>query len=213
MANKIKDIFTKEKVSNFFKSLIKSPILYITLFAIAADFISKQVIMHTLEEGQSINLIGTFIIVTYVRNPGAIFSLGADSKAAHIAFIVIRAIIAVVLPIIYLFKAKGVKMRYRVCIMLIYAGCVGNLIDGLFYYNPQVGMTCVTDWILMPFPDATFNLADSYITVCVILLIIFILVDEIKEALVRNRKGEFSMTPEEYEKKMKEQKEHEDNHK
>ncbi len=213
MLNKIKDIFTKEKVKNFFKCLIKSPLFYITLFAIIADIVSKWAVQLNLFVGQEVTIIPNFLFVTLAHNTGGMFSFGANSEGARIALIVVRSLLAVIIPIAYLYKKKELKMRYRVCILLIYAGCIGNLIDGLFYYENIVGFRGVIDWIQFSFFDATFNIADSYVTVCVFLIIIFIIIDEIKEVLERNRKGEYSMTPEEYQKKLDEEKKNENKNK
>ena len=212
MELKIKEIFTKEKVKVFFLNLVKSPIFYITLFAIIADIVSKWCVQLNLTESSDpIAIIPNFIYVELVHNTGGIFGMGAGNVGARIALIVIRAILAVAIPVVYLLKGKDLKKRYKVCIMLIYAGCIGNLIDGIFYYPNIVGFMGVIDWIKLSFFDPVFNLADSYVTVCVILLLLFIIIDEIIELVKRNRSGEFSMTPEEYQKKLDEEKKHENN--
>lgn len=209
MEQKIKEIFTKEKVKSFFLSLIKSPIFYITLAAIIIDLVSKWCVVLNLHTGDEVTIIPNFIYVTLTFNTGGIFGIGAGQEGARIALIIIRAILAVVIPVVYLLKGKELKRRYKVCIMLIYAGCIGNLIDGLFYYDNITGFTGVVDWIRLSFFGPIFNLADSYVTVCVILILLFIIIDEIIEAVRRNRRGEFSMTPEEYQKKLDAEKKNE----
>lgn len=216
MQQKIKELFTKEKVKSFFLSLIKSPLFYITLAAIIVDIITKWIMVkyyNGIEQGPDggVWVIPNFVKVTLIYNTGGIFGVGSSNEAARVALIVIRAILAVAIPVVYLLKGQELKKRYKVCIMLIYAGCIGNLIDGLFYYDNITGFTGVVDWIKFSFFDYIFNLADSYVTVCVILILIFIIIDEIKEAVIRNRRGEFSMTPEEYAKKMEAEKKHENN--
>lgn len=207
MVQKIKDYFTKEKVKNFFLSLIKSPLFYITLAAIIIDIVSKWCVV--LNFNGDVELIPNFLYVTLTFNRGGIFGIGDGNEGARIVLIIIRAILAVVIPVVYLLKGKELKKRYKVCIMLIYAGCIGNLIDGVFYYDNITGFTGVVDWIKFSFFDPVFNLADSYVTVCVILILLFIIIDEIKELVVRNRRGEFSMTPEEYQKKLDAEKKNE----
>lgn len=209
MPKKLNEIFTQEKIKKFFLSLIKSPLFYITLGAIIVDLVSKWCVQLNLREGAQVTIIPNFLFVTLTHNTGGIFGVGSGNEGARVALIVIRTILAVVIPVVYLLKGKELKKRYKVCIMLIYAGCIGNLIDGLFYYNNITGFTGVIDWIQFSFFAPVFNLADSYVTVCVILILIFIIVDEIIEAVKRNRRGEFSMTPEEYAKKMEEEKKHE----
>lgn len=202
----------RDKLINFAKKLVRSPIFYIVLGALVIDIMTKWIMVNHFhgEEGNDIWLIPNFLKVTLLYNTGAIFGMGGGELGTRITLIVIRAILAVVIPVVYLLKGQNLKMRYKVTIMLIYAGCLGNLIDGLFYWKPIVGFDGVVDWIAFSFFQYTFNLADSYVTVCVFLIIIFIIIDEIKEVVARNRRGEFKMTPEEYEKHLAEQKKHED---
>lgn len=214
MKQKIKDLFTKEKVKSFFLALIKSPIFYITLVAIIVDIMTKWIMVNQFNaaeqpEGGGIVLIPNFLRVTLMFNTRGIFGIGGNSMGARVSIVVIRSILAVVIPIVYLLKGKELKKRYKITIMLIYAGCIGNLIDGLFNWQPLVGFDGVVDWIRFDFFPYTFNLADSYVTVCVILILIFIIVDEIIEVVKRNRRGEFSMTPEEYQKKLDAEKKNE----
>lgn len=212
MEKKSKDFLVK--CQKFFISLVKSPLFYITLLAIIIDIVSKWCVVLYIPRNAygspiPIYLIPNFLYVTFLTNQGGIGGIGNSNWGSHVALVVIRAILAAVIPIVYLLKGKELKKRYKVCIMLIYAGCIGNLIDGLFYYDGIVGFTGVIDWIGIDGFFGIFNMADAYVTVCVILILIFLIVDEIIELVKRNRRGEFSMTPEEYAKKMEEEKKHE----
>ena len=200
----------KENFLKFLINLIKSPIFYITLAAIIIDIVSKRIVAANIALHHNVTIIPNFIHITLDYNTKGIFGLGSDSFAARVLLVVFRALIAVILPIVYLIKCKNLKKRYKVTIMLIYAGCIGNLFDGIFNFNQGV-----IDWICFDFNwfPYIFNLADSYVTVCVFLIIIFLIVDEIKELINRNRRGEFTMTPEEYEKHLKEQNEKNNNSK
>lgn len=199
-------------IKAFLLSLIKNPLFYIILATIIIDIVSKWCVVLNLKEHSRVYLIPNFLFVTLEFNPGGIFSFGANNEGLRIFLICVRVLLAIFIPIVYFLKGRGIKKRYKVCLSLIYAGCIGNLIDSLFYYENIVGFRGVVDWIRFTFFNATFNLADSYVTVSVILIIIFLIVDEIIEAIKRNRRGEFSMTPEEYEKHLKESKNNENNH-
>ena len=63
--------------------------------------------------------------------------------------------------------------------MLMLTGAIGNLIDRLFYAQSNF---CVVDWIdFCGIWAYIFNLADSGIVVGTIMLIVWLIVEEVKE--------------------------------
>lgn len=200
MGNKV----TKESVVVFLKKLVRHPLFYVTLGLFVIDIVSKWILVNVNPNG-TVWLIPNFLGVKLVFNTGAIFGLGDGQIWARILFIVIRLILAILIPIVYFLKGQGIKTRYKVCLAMIYAGCIGNLVDSTFYWPNITGFSGVVDWIQFSFFSPTFNLADSYITIAVFLLIIFIIIDEIIEVREKNRKGAYTLTPEEYEKKLAEE--------
>ena len=95
--------------------------------------------------------------------------------------------------------------KERVCAMLLASGAIGNLIDRAFYWVPITGFDGVIDFIQFYLgggpsqgtsfinPFATFNLADSYLTIGIIYLIVLMVLDSIKEN--KNRKSEWTEDP------------------
>ena len=199
--------FSKENVLNYLKRLIRHPLFYVLLALFALDIASKWIIVGIFKtpNGSTTWLIPNFLGVRFICNTGAIFGLGQGETWARGLFIAIRLILAILIPFIYFLKGRAIKMRYKVALAMIYAGCIGNLVDSMFYWPNITGFNGVVDWIQFSFFSPTFNLADSYITIAVFLLIIFIIIDEIKEVTIKNRKGAYTLTPEEYEKKLAEE--------
>lgn len=183
-------------------------LICLTLGLFLIDLLTKWIMVWNqasfggINAGKEIAIIPNFILVTLITNNGTIFGIGSNSVAARIILIIIRGLIAIIAPIVYYYKGKDLKKRYKVLIAFIYAGCIGNLVDSAFYWQGTVGFSGVVDWIKFSFFPYIFNIADSYVTVSIFLLIIFIIIDEVKEIKERNKHGEFSMTPEEYEKKL-----------
>ena len=89
--------------------------------------------------------------------------------------------------------------------MLLASGAIGNLIDRAFYWMPITGFDGVIDFIQFYLgggpskgtsfinPFATFNLADSFLTIGIIYLIVLMVLDSIKEN--KNKKSEWSDDP------------------
>ncbi|AKP66576.1 signal peptidase II [Companilactobacillus ginsenosidimutans] len=109
-------------------------------------------------------LIPGLISLTNVRNTGAAWSM-LEGKMYF--FYIITAIAVIVL--IYLFvKADKTDYLYRFSLLFLFAGTLGNAIDR-FTRQFVIDMFNL-DFINFPI----FNLADTYITVGVILLIIYL---------------------------------------
>ena len=147
----------------------------ITLVIIAAlvaidQFIKLLVIEH-LEPIGSLPLIDGFIQLNYAENTGAAF--GSFSGKTSLLSIFTFAIIVV--GIIYLMvKKRKVDVEY-VCITLILAGGLGNLVDRVF-------RGFVVDYIEPLFIDfAIFNFADILVTCSCIVLVIWLIYDIYRE--------------------------------
>ena len=197
----------KKEILLFIKDLLKHPLFYILIVLFIADIVSKWVIASHFNfiAGQSITLIPGFLIIELVYNEGAIGGLGGN-LAGRIIFIIIRAIIVFGAPIVYFYKHDNLKKSYKICLGLIYVGAIGNFIDSTFYWKGITPFSGVIDFINHPwFKIGTYNFADAYITIGVFLIIILFIIDEIKEIRIKNRQGAYSLTPEEYEKRLAEQ--------
>ena len=133
-----------------------------TIIFVFIDQISKGLINIGMNLNQSIEIIPNFLNLTYVHNTGAAFSIFEGAKW----FFIITAII--VLNIIYIFfiKDKELKNSEIVIYSLLISGIIGNLID-------RVVFGYVIDFIdVNIFNFAIFNLADSFIVIAVVLLLI-----------------------------------------
>jgi len=133
------------------------------LLVAAADQLSKIWIRSNLDVAQSLPEIGLFRI-TRIHNTGAAFGLFQDQSFSLtiVAFIGIVVILFFALSVSRRFPLLDTKL-VKPALGLVLGGTIGNLVDRLrFGY--------VTDFIdigIWP----TFNIADSAVTVGVILFI------------------------------------------
>jgi signal peptidase II len=137
----------------------------VAVFVLAADIISKAVVVARMPGHAPIRLIGSFLELTYTRNGGAAFSIGASMT------IVFTAIALGV--IIYIARAAR-KLRsigWAVALGLLLGGATGNLLDRIFR-APGPFQGHVIDWIELPHWPV-FNLADSSI-VCAGALVVLL---------------------------------------
>jgi signal peptidase II len=147
---------------------------YIILFVTVAvvilfDFITKAYISSTMSLHESFVVIGGFLNITYVRNPGAAFSFLADAPAVFRSiFFMSVTVLAIVLVLYYIAKSKIEEQLMIFSLSLILAGAVGNLID-------RVRFGEVVDFIdvyIRSYHWPAFNVADSAITVGAVVMIL-----------------------------------------
>lgn len=151
---------TKKKITTLVLDL-----LFILLF-IAGDQYSKAGAIANLKEQEALKLVPDVLHFHYLENHGAAFGMLQNQKL----FFIFMAVIILVLIAFVLIKAPEQK-KYtgmHVCLVLIGAGAVGNMIDRIRYGY-------VVDFIyfiLIDFP--IFNVADIYVTLGTAMLILLI---------------------------------------
>ncbi|KUN03809.1 signal peptidase II [Streptomyces yokosukanensis] len=136
----------------------------VAAFAYALDLISKMLVVAKLEGRAPIKLVGDWLELNALRNPGAAFGFGA---AFTVIFTVIAA--AVIVVIIRLAR-KLYSYPWAVALGLLLGGALGNLTDRIFR-SPGVFEGEVVDFIA-PRGFAVFNLADSAIVCGGILIVL-----------------------------------------
>ena len=147
------------------------------LILIALDQISKLAVLKHLAGGGEVTLIPGFFRLLYVENRGAAFGILQEGRPLFI--IITIAVIGFLIYAIYR-KREEVKGMLRMALVLILAGAVGNFID-------RLRLHFVVDFLSFRFfgrDFAVFNLADSFIVVGTILLMIHVLFGDEKDSHV-----------------------------
>ncbi len=137
---------------------------------LAADQFVKYLTVENLPYGEPVPVLGEFLQLLFVRNPGAAFSIGADHTWI---FTIALSVVAMVI----IWKAVGVQSRlWAVVLGCLLGGVLGNLGDR-FFREPGFAMGEVVDMISMPWMmPAIFNIADVFIVtgmISVALLVVF----------------------------------------
>jgi signal peptidase II len=165
----------------------KKPIEYIIYSAIILggiliDQISKFLISHFMNIGDSIPLIKDFLHITYTTNDGAAFGMmdGADTRWIFMSV----SVISLLAFAAYLYLGHAENRLYEISLAMVISGGIGNMIDRLgfgFYVNSD-GIGEVIDFIdFCGIWKAIFNGADSFVCVGASLLILALVLDLIKE--------------------------------
>ncbi|MDD5428520.1 MAG: signal peptidase II [Candidatus Omnitrophica bacterium] len=137
------------------------------IFALASlvfvlDRITKIIALSAMSSGQSIEVLPNIFHITLVLNNGTAFGL---MKGQNTALAVITAAAAVSI-VAYAVTHKGLSLAVSSALGLILGGALGNLLD-------RIKFGCVVDFFdfrIWP----VFNIADSAITVGMIILVIIL---------------------------------------
>ena len=137
----------------------------ISLIFILVDFIVKIIVNSNMNVYDSIIIIPNFFSITYVRNIGAAFSIMENSR---ILFIII-GFIALILIYKYLIMNKVLNKYLMISYSMLIGGIIGNMIDRIIYGY-------VIDYLsfnLFGYNFPIFNLADTFIVVSIIMLLLY----------------------------------------
>jgi len=157
-----------------------SPLL-LSMLIILLDQISKAlVVMYIPYRTVGFSLWGDFFRLIYVKNTGVAFSLGDQFLP------VVRIVLFILTPLgimgylaYYLVSSREESKLQKFCLAGIVGGGLGNLIDRIFRPDGVVDFLDIRFYGLFGmerFP--TFNIADSSIVVCGILLFISLWIKE-----------------------------------
>lgn len=143
--------------------------LTVSALVLILDQVTKIIVDKTMSLYHTIEIIPNLAALTYLRNTGAAFGVLAGEQSVYrTGFFVLVSIVALGC-ILYLLKlTRPEKKITLVSLALILGGAVGNMID-------RLRMGEVIDFILLHYYDLhwpAFNVADSAISIGVVLLII-----------------------------------------
>ena len=141
----------------------------IVLLLIGLDQLVKNYVVQQIPLGEVRSWIPNLVSLTYLQNRGAAFSMLQDQQWL---FAVITLVVMVG-AIWYLHKHMEDSLCMVFGLTLIIAGGLGNFID-------RMSQGFVVDMFHLDFINfAIFNVADSYLTVGVIILLIAMLKEEV----------------------------------
>ena len=139
-------------------------LLLLALLTVALDAATKALVVARLEGHAPVHVLGDVLTFDVSRNSGAAFSF---AQGATVLFTLIAAVVVVVIVrTLPRLRSSG----WAVTLGLLLGGAVGNLLDRLFR-APGVGRGWVVDFVHVRW-FATFNVADSAITVGAVLAVL-----------------------------------------
>lgn len=140
----------------------KKPYIIALCFFII-DLISKQIVVRVIPLHESIKVIKNFFYLTYTRNTGAAFSILEDAR--------ILLLIVTIIALFFINKfmnKEEIKGIENFIYGIIIGGILGNLFDRVIYGY----VIDFLDFKIFGYNYPIFNLADTFIVIGVIMLVI-----------------------------------------
>jgi len=142
-------------------------IFFVSLPLYALDQLTKQLVLRLISSYEARIIVPDFFSLVNVTNTGAAFG----SFKGNNTFFIVVSIIALVIVTVLLVRPRHPDSLRDLSLALLLAGILGNLTDRLLYGH-------VIDFLLFNLhvqyadPWPAFNVADSCISVAVVLFII-----------------------------------------
>ena len=148
--------------------------ILIIIASVVLDQISKLIVLGFLNKNEPFVLIDRVLRFTYVENDGMAFGLLGE----HRWVFMLLSTIGIAFMAIYLWKFRPTSNLACIALSLIIGGGIGNMID-------RVRLGFVVDFIdfyAFDFWIWVFNVADSCVCVGAGLLILYLVIDIIKDS-------------------------------
>ncbi len=170
-------------------------VLYVTACIIVADQMTKfwvkgieipllGISIQGMSLGSSFPVLGDFLRITFIENPGMAFGIEIGGKI----FLTLFSIVASIGILFYLYLMRKENLTFRLSLSFILGGAVGNLIDrvfyGVLYGEGALFHGKVVDFIDIDFFNIdlwgfhlsrfwVFNIADASVTIGVLIMLLF----------------------------------------
>lgn len=135
----------------------------LALTIVAADQLAKALVTRSLAPGQSVDVVGDLVRIVFGQNSGALFGLFKDNA------LMFGIVSLIVVGLIVVYHARTTASLYlTITLGLLLGGAIGNMVDRL-----RLGY--VVDFVdvgLGPTRFYTFNVADSAISLAILLLFV-----------------------------------------
>ncbi|MCP4111241.1 MAG: signal peptidase II [Desulfobacteraceae bacterium] len=171
-------------INSQYKSLFENvkikyaKLAFISSLVVIIDQATKIVILNTMALYHSVPVIPGFFSITHIHNRGGAFGILADQSSIIIKFLFLFVSSLAACFVLYFYKKTPEEYPFLAsAFSMIFGGAVGNLIDRI-----RIGeVVDFLDFYIGEKHWPAFNVADSAITVGVIIFIFHILLNKMPE--------------------------------
>jgi len=178
-------IASRQKRSRKLAASSSKPLLWpvvLLLFTVLVDQLTKIWAVARLEGGQSIEVLGQFVMLTLVYNEGGAMGTRLAPSASYL----IASLLILCFVLYYIWKLRH-RAAFAIPLALIAGGAIGNILD-------RIRLGRVIDFLDVDFFDInllgfsldrwwTFNVADAAISCSIVFLMVHMLISRPKHGL------------------------------
>ncbi len=140
--------------------------IFLSLLLVAADQITKLLVVKNIPVNDSIELIPDFFSLSHVRNTGAAFGMLSNQRWVFMVF----TAIVIVCAVAALCSGRVKNIWGILSLSLVIGGGIGNMIDRI-YLGEVVDFFAFNFW---GYQFAVFNVADIFVCCGTIILAFYI---------------------------------------
>ncbi len=145
---------------------------------VALDQMTKALVLKTMALYHSIPVIPGFFSLTHIRNPGGAFGFMARQGPGVRAFLFLAVSLLAILLLFYLYRKIPRSYQWLSAgLALIMGGAIGNLIDRIRFGE----VVDFLDFYAGAYHWPAFNVADSAVTVGILVLLIHMVLGKLPE--------------------------------
>ena len=154
---------------------------YVLLFFVSGvlivmDQYTKLMVSLHIPLNYSVKVVEGFFNFTHIRNSGVAFGLFASQQSEYKALMFIAiSTIAIIAILVIFHQTPKEKRMVQTGLILIFSGAIGNLIDRILHGE----VIDFVDFFINRHHFPAFNIADSCITVGVIMMVIDLFFGEV----------------------------------
>ncbi len=144
---------------------------------LATDQLTKYIVTANMELGQTIGFIDGLLDFTYIHNDGGAWGMLGGNRWLLLA---LTAVMMIIILVLLIKNGKKSKLFFWASILII-SGGLGNMIDRIFRGGEVIDFLHAT---FINFP--IFNVADCAVVIGAGLLILYFVIDMIKDFREKN---------------------------
>jgi len=146
----------------------KLPYLFVSLGILVADQWTKHLVEARLPRGASEPVIAGFLNLVHVKNTGVAFGMFASDSGSTSWVLTVLGLVALAAVSVYFAWTPAQDRLLLTALALVAGGAVGNLLDRVLAGS----VTDFVDVFVGTYHWPAFNVADSAITVGIVLMVL-----------------------------------------
>ncbi len=152
-----------------------------SLCVLVSDYLTKEYVAATFVYGETKPFINGLLDFNYIHNTGAAWGIFSGNRA----FLIVLTFVIMAICIFCLIKFAKKSKLFFWAVTLVLSGGIGNMYDRIFRGGEVIDFLHFEFWPTFP----VFNVADCAVVIGAGLLILYFILDTVKEFKEKRQKN------------------------